>query len=172
MTPGCLRVWVFDLRPGLCQLNLVCKYWYELYNSHHKLSCHERSQKPARLAEFQLFPCQKLHFRRVCSTCEGFNLVILPKTAGKKKILPLLHRLGRRHKGIPARTKVTHTRSRLRKCLLSGYPAACRPALRGCRRRPARVSAIYPGPRLPGYQRAHAGMSVKPAAFVFLICIR
>lgn len=140
-------------------------------NCRHKLSCHERSQKPSRLAEFQLFPCQKLHFRRVCSTCGGFNLVILPKTTGKKN-LPLLHRLGRSHKGIPARTKVTHTHSRLRKCLLSGYPAAHRPERRGCRRRPARVSAIYPGTRLPGYRRAHADMSVKPAAFVFLICIR
>lgn len=171
MTPWCLRVWVFGLRLGLFQLILVCKYWYELYNSYHKLSCHERSQKPSRLAEFQLFPCQKLHFWIVCSTCGGFNLVILPKTA-EKKILPLLHCLGRSHKGIPARAKVTHTHSRLRKCLLSGYPAACRPELCGCRGLPARVSVIYPGTRLPGYRRAHADMSVKLAAFVFLICIR
>lgn len=90
----------------------------------------------------------------------------------EKKNLPLLHRLGRSHKGIPAWTEVTHTRSRLRKCLLSGYPAACSPELRGCRRRPAGLSAIYPGTRLPGYRRAHADVSVKPAAFVFLICIR
>lgn len=126
MSPGCLRVWVLGLRPVLCQLIFVFKYWYELYNNHHRLSCHESSQKPAGLADFQLFLCQKLHHRRACSARGGFNLVVLPKIAGEKKKMfshyftAWAKAMGESQYGRRWRRR---TQSRLRKRLLSGYPA-------------------------------------------------
>lgn len=69
----------FWLKVGVVSVDFVCKYWYELYNTHHRLSCLQRSFKLAGLADFQLFLGQKLHY---CSARGGFNPLVLPKIAG------------------------------------------------------------------------------------------
>lgn len=84
------------------------------------------------------------------------------KLQGKKKtVFPLLHRLGQSHGGIPVRAKVTQANTeQAEETSAFGIPSSSpTEAVCACRKAAsARVSirAIYPGSRLPGYQRAHS----------------
>lgn len=66
--------------------------------------------------------------------------------------------------GIPARAKVTQAEE----TSAFGIPSSS-PTEAACLEEAA--SAVYPSSRLPGYQRAHADTSIKPAACVFYFCI-
>lgn len=165
ITPGCLRVWVFGLR--FCvSWSLVCKYWYELYNSCHKLSRHEQSQKPASLADFQLFPCQKLYFGSDCSTCGLFNLVILPKIAGKKFSHYFTAWADAMWESQQGRKWRMHRADWGNVCFRDSPQSPDRSCVCVGGSQRFVVSAIYPGTRLPGYQCAATRWHVRQTCSV------